>query len=361
MVSIIMPCYNVAPYVGRSIDSVLNQTYADWELIAVDDGSTDETGAVLQAYSERDSRIQLIKQPNGGVSKARNTAIAAAAGAFIFPLDGDDWLEPACLETSVACLEQSGADACIYSVRYVDEQGTESRVFECPSICFDQPVMSSHEVLYRKGLREILIFQGGILLRSKIIRSHHLCYPEGFRYGEDNHFINSYLRYADSVAFARQTLMNVLVRSGSATHSGISPHYIDAVHLNRQFQQSVRETEADPELLTACDLDFVQLLTASAKNVIDSMPAFGYVKAKRLMKQFGILSVQRTICPDAFSALPSSKRAEWRWFCRHPLLFFFGVKMHRLLERPPASARANDSAKGEPLYGAKVDFPQHGL
>ena len=361
MVSVIMPCYNVAPYVGRSIDSVLGQTFTDWELIAVDDGSTDDTGTVLKAYAERDPRIRLITQPNGGVSKARNTAMAAAAGEFLFPLDGDDWLEPACLESSVACMEQSGADACIYHVRCVNEEGDGSRVFECPPFCFHQQTMSSREVLYHKGLREILIFHGGILFRSSIIRDHHLCYPEGFRFGEDNHFINSYLRYADSVAFVRQILMNVLVRSGSATHSGMSPSYMDAVHLNRQFQQSIRQHEADPELLTACDLDYVQLLTASAKNVIDHLPVFGYVKAKQLMKQFGILSARQAICPEALSALSSSKRAEWRWFCRHPLLFFLGVKTHRLLEKSPAHACANDAAKGDPLYGAQIDFPQHGL
>ena len=71
MTSIIIPCYNVERYVGRTIDSVIRQTNEDWEIIAVDDGSSDETLKVLRSYSERDDRISIFSKENGGVSSAR--------------------------------------------------------------------------------------------------------------------------------------------------------------------------------------------------------------------------------------------------------------------------------------------------
>ena len=96
-VSVIMPAYNSEVYIRESIDSVLAQTFADFELIVVDDGSTDTTAAIAESYS--DSRIRLIRQPNRGVSVARNTGLEASQGQFITFLDSDDLYYPDFLKT----------------------------------------------------------------------------------------------------------------------------------------------------------------------------------------------------------------------------------------------------------------------
>jgi GT2 family glycosyltransferase len=103
-VSVIVPAYNYAAYLPDALDSVIEQSFDDWECIVVDDGSTDDTAAVAQSYASRDRRIRLIRQDNRGVSAARNMGLRHATGAFIQFLDADDCLRPTKLERHVRFL-----------------------------------------------------------------------------------------------------------------------------------------------------------------------------------------------------------------------------------------------------------------
>jgi len=107
-VSVIVPAFDAATKIRRTLNSVLAQTYQEIEVIVVDDGSSDATGAIVEDYVERDARFHLIRQRNAGVGAARNTAIRIARGKYIAPLDADDFWFPEKLEKQVACMEQSG-------------------------------------------------------------------------------------------------------------------------------------------------------------------------------------------------------------------------------------------------------------
>jgi glycosyltransferase involved in cell wall biosynthesis len=105
-VSIIMPAYNVAPYIRAAIESVLDQTFPDLEVLVIDDGSTDATFEIAAACAARDPRVRVLHQPNGGISTARNHGLRAASGDVIAILDSDDLWAPAYLATQVRILEQ---------------------------------------------------------------------------------------------------------------------------------------------------------------------------------------------------------------------------------------------------------------
>ena len=109
MISIVMPCYNCETSLVRTAECIRAQTVADWELIAVDDGSSDGTGAALDALARADARIRVIHQENGGVSRARNAGMAAARGEWLAFVDADDVLPPDALATLLA-LDDGGAD-----------------------------------------------------------------------------------------------------------------------------------------------------------------------------------------------------------------------------------------------------------
>ena len=106
LVSIIVPCYKQAHYLEQSLQSVLDQTYSNWECIIVNDGSPDDTSAVAQYWEKRDSRFKLLEKENGGLSSARNAGINSSKGTFILPLDADDILSPKYLESTVPELEK---------------------------------------------------------------------------------------------------------------------------------------------------------------------------------------------------------------------------------------------------------------
>lgn len=104
MVSIIIPVYNAAPYIADTLESVLQSTYTDIEIVCMDDGSTDKSWSILKQYAEKDKRIRVFHQENAGVCKARNEAIAASHGEYILPIDADDLLLPQFISQAVSVL-----------------------------------------------------------------------------------------------------------------------------------------------------------------------------------------------------------------------------------------------------------------
>lgn len=115
IVSIIVPSYNQGQFLQDALDSVLAQTYANWECIIVNDGSEDNTKEIALSYCHQDSRFHYIEQPNQGVSVARNNAIKASHGDFILPLDGDDKLGASFLENAINCMTSCPQMTLVYS------------------------------------------------------------------------------------------------------------------------------------------------------------------------------------------------------------------------------------------------------
>ncbi len=108
-ISVIIPVYKVEAYLRRCVDSILAQTFQDFELILVDDGSPDNCPAICDEYAAKDSRIRVIHQANGGLSAARNTGIDAAAAEYFLFCDSDDVLHPECLQILLSCIQKTGA------------------------------------------------------------------------------------------------------------------------------------------------------------------------------------------------------------------------------------------------------------
>ena len=121
LVSIITPLYNGEKYVAQTIESVLAQTYPHWEMIVVNDGSRDRSEQIVREYTERDPRIKLFSQPNGGSASARNNGIRRAEGQYIALLDADDLWEPFFLESQLALMRDKGALLVYGSHKRIDE------------------------------------------------------------------------------------------------------------------------------------------------------------------------------------------------------------------------------------------------
>lgn len=121
LVSIIVPVYNVEKYLRRCIDSIINQTYRNIEIIIIDDGSTDNSGKICDEYAKRDNRIKIIHQQNKGVSSTRNNGIEHANGKYITFVDSDDFIERKMIETIYNKIICENADIVICGVKSIDE------------------------------------------------------------------------------------------------------------------------------------------------------------------------------------------------------------------------------------------------
>ena len=136
-VSVIVPVYNVEKYLKRCVDSILDQTFMDFELILVDDGSTDSSGLICDEYAECDGRVKVIHKENGGVSTARNTGIDAAQGEFIMFVDSDDYIDKEMLKQM---LQHGAADLIFCGLRFITSEGVcqsehISEYFSCIPLC----------------------------------------------------------------------------------------------------------------------------------------------------------------------------------------------------------------------------------
>lgn len=109
-ISVIIPVYNVEAYLRRCLDSLLNQTFQDWEAVCVDDGSTDGSPAILDEYAARDARFRVVHKPNAGVSAARNDALPLLRGEYTLIMDSDDFLHPQLMEICLHFAERDGSD-----------------------------------------------------------------------------------------------------------------------------------------------------------------------------------------------------------------------------------------------------------
>lgn len=167
-VSVIVPVYNVAPYLRQCLDSIVGQTLHDIEIICVDDGSTDESPAILAEYALRDDRIRIITQPNFHVSAARNNGLAAAHGEYVIFWDSDDWFELDALEQLYGIASERNADLVICNAQdfdnvtgmdlahnYLRKPYPETDVFcagDCPDRIFDFSSMNCWNRLVRRSL-----------------------------------------------------------------------------------------------------------------------------------------------------------------------------------------------------------------
>lgn len=119
LVSVIVPVYNVTPYLPQCVHSLLTQTYAPVEVVLVDDGSTDGSGEICDTLAKEDARVRVLHRDNGGQSAAKNTGIEAAKGAYLSFVDGDDYVLPEMYETMIRAMEESGASICECAFMYV--------------------------------------------------------------------------------------------------------------------------------------------------------------------------------------------------------------------------------------------------
>lgn len=197
-VSVIVPVYNVKRYLPRCIESILRQSYKQLEILLVDDGSTDGSGAICDRYAAKDERIRVVHKRNEGVSSARNTGLELSTGQYVMFVDSDDWLALRAIETLYQRITEGHADLAVGDLENVDSIRRSKSKSKCPSGVFH---LGDPEGFLRFFITKIN-WRGPCakLFRAEIIRLHQLKFPLGVTDGEDTIFVLSYLKQIRSVS-----------------------------------------------------------------------------------------------------------------------------------------------------------------
>ncbi len=220
MVSIIVPIYNAEQYLRRCVDSILNQEYTDFELLLVNDGSTDASGDICEEYGDRDSRVIVIQKENTGVSDSRNRALDRARGKYLQFLDSDDWITPDATRLFVRAAEEYGCDMVISDFYRVvgerlstkgdiEEEGVLTRE-EFAAHMMENPADFYYGVLWNK------------LYRRNIVEKHNLRMDTDINWCEDFMFNLEYIRYAKVFYALHAPIYYYVKRKGSLASQGIN-------------------------------------------------------------------------------------------------------------------------------------------
>jgi len=290
-ISVIVPVYKVEPYLRCCIDSILAQTFRDFELILVDDGSPDNCGAICDEYAEKDDRIVVIHQENGGLSAARNTGIdwvfANSDSEWITFVDSDDCLERTCLEKLHQYAVETGADITVTGGQiFTDDAEIANFPANIVSVCSTVGKECAYEAFGEGSF--FLFFAWGKLYRRELFQNFR--YPLGMLY-EDAYLTPRILYEAEKVTILRSWLYGYRQRGDSISHTFSSKHFdhVKVVDANVQYFSRKGEFEISDSAKKLRDL-------RAAKYTIMAISSGTYSQMPReyripLMKAIAIASV----------------------------------------------------------------------
>ena len=247
-ISVIVPIYRVEKFLPQCIESVLNQTFTDFELILVDDGSPDRCPAICDEAAERDARVRVIHQANAGLSAARNAGIEAAHGAWLSFVDSDDYIAPHFCEKLYQTAQRTNADCVMCSVQNVDESG---KLIDSALMRVADEVKTGREVLRKIGRDDVTPYltAWNKLYRRKLFNT--LRYPAG-RQNEDVFVFAELFCQVQRAVCVAEPLYFYRKRIGSIMNSVVTLRNLDEMwayvncfeHLQQDDEEStLKETE----------------------------------------------------------------------------------------------------------------------
>lgn len=247
MISIIVPIYNVAQYLPKCLDSLLNQTYENIEIICVNDGATDGSSDILEKYAAKDKRIKIITQKNEGLSGARNTGIKAANGEWTMFVDSDDWIAASCCQTLI---EKTESNHDLYIFNYIRERENNSYpkyIFEKEEITFEEEqtewlfkrlIAPNDKELVNPDKLDSLSTAWGKLYKTRIIKEKNIQFVSTKEIGTEDLLFNIYyFTYIKSAFYIPSTLYHYRKNNITSLTKLYKPH------LPEQWENLFRKIE----------------------------------------------------------------------------------------------------------------------
>lgn len=278
IISVIIPVYNVAAYLPQCLDSLLQQRYRDLEILLVDDGSKDESGAICDMYAAKDSRIKVIHQKNGGGAAAKNTALRAATGRYLSFVDSDDYLADDAYSHMVELLESTGSDVGVFGFSNEFRNRSESHIPHP-----QREEMTGNDYLRRFTTRDWTC----ALLWNKLYKRElfdGIFFEEGHRIDDEYFTYKAFLK-AKKVVCDNRIVYHYRRRASSAM---LNPAARERLALDRiDFHAKRREIikEQCPQLQKDFDIQFLDALTYLPTDPENSAESIRIIK-KRLKEYF---------------------------------------------------------------------------
>lgn len=225
LVSFILPAYNAEKYISKCINSVINQTYNEWELIIINDGSHDSTDEICTSMELKDNRIHYFKTENNGVSSARNYALSKVNGAFVFFIDADDYLAPKAIEIAIEEIRKNSTDIVVMSHYEVDE---ESGIIKENKKIIDSEILHKPNVIDTFLLTDKIGWEvWGKLMKKSLLEG--LTFKKDRRIAEDASFLFEVLKRAESISLVNSYAYYYQINYNSVMAQKFSEKNLDTI------------------------------------------------------------------------------------------------------------------------------------
>lgn len=254
-VSVIVPVYNVVNYLQQSIDSILNQTYNNLQIILVDDGSTDGSSQLVDFIKDQDNRVEVIHKKNEGLSEARNIGMSFAKGEYVYFFDSDDLVENNLIEDAVNFLEKNMADFVTFTHDFFDESDQYYQGQVNNSEYKVSRLVSNEELISRLLVGKVRVSAWSYVFRKKIFTDAGIEFQKGKKY-EDNDttpLIILASRRSGILQSKSKPYYHYRKRSSSITGSLTKSNYYDLISITNSVEQIIKEnTNISYELDVYC-------------------------------------------------------------------------------------------------------------
>lgn len=288
-ISVIVPVYNVAAYLSQSVESILSQDYENLEVILIDDGSTDGSGAICDRYAAGDLRIRVIHRKNGGAAAAKNTGLAIATGEYLSFVDSDDYLEPGAYRYMLEALRETGADAGEFSFRDVYRNREEEQIL------YPQRQMFTG----KEYLARYTESWSGALLWNKLYKRKlfdGVFFEEGHKI-DDEYFTYQGFFQAERVVCDKGIVYNYRRRASGVMCSpaASAQRSLDRIDAISKRREKVRDL--CPELQAVFDRDYINALVYMSQYPSNTPESIAMLKRK--LRQY-LLEPGNTFPPKRF-------------------------------------------------------------
>lgn len=275
-ISFIVPVYNVEAYLDECVNSIINQTYGDIELILINDGSYDESPQICDEYAQRDHRIKVIHQSNQGVAVARNAGLDAATGEWVWFVDSDDWIElnaVSVLESNYIKFSCGMPDLIMFG--HIRHEGNQ--------VVFNEEIGKQYveKDVFLSSL--VSFFNSCMIFKNEVIRKQGLRFTKGIRLAEDLEFQYKYEMLCQHPISLPEPLYHYRIREGSATHNNEYRKYAvnDLYGVLKNLYEFIVEHEVEPAVWLNIRLEMLMKNLLYSASLVKELNRMNFQKRVR--------------------------------------------------------------------------------
>lgn len=327
IISVVIPIYNVEKYLKDCVDSIINQTYKELEIILVDDGSPDNCGEICDEYAKLDKRIKVIHKKNGGLSDARNKGMSIATGKYIVFIDSDDIASLDMITRMYEKIKNDNSDICVCNVYRITEnkKSLQSSVEEDELVDLGKYGVNDYIVNYMLNNDKHRYCAWNRMYRRDLIAANNLIFEPNKEIHSEDLLFNLYcLMYAKKISFVGKPLYEHYIREGTISTSP-KPHITDKLtNLAKRYYENALSNNKWSEVENSFPYVFLDLFFMSAYNEVKHNNV-SFTEFKQIISS----NVKEDIFRNSFSQLVFSSRYSLR-FKRKLISLLFALRLDLL-------------------------------